>query len=100
MPLKNRHAKEPRLRLPQNPCPCCSSPCVVYQSVQQTVLTRLFYLRCTNHFCGWTGAGVFEIRGTIQKPSRFYKGADHPPEINGEILDAVSQEIEMKKDES
>lgn len=44
---RNQHEKG-RLKLAQQACPCCEEPCVIYASFRQTVLTRLYYLRCTN----------------------------------------------------
>lgn len=101
MSVKNRNQHEPgRLKLPQQACPCCESHCVVYQSGRQSVLTRLFYLRCTNPLCGWTGTGLFEITGTIQKGSRFYAGRGcEPPEIQGKTLQAVEEDVANRRDE-
>lgn len=97
---RNQHEKG-RLKLPQQACPSCSEPCVVYQSGRQTILTRLFYLRCTNPLCGWTGTGTFEITGTIQKGSRFYaKHSAEPPEIHGKTLEAVEEDIKLKSQET
>lgn len=97
---RNQHEKG-RLKLAQQACPCCEEPCVVYASTRQTILTRLFYLRCTNPLCGWTGTGYFEITGTIQKGSRFYaEESNEPPEIHGETLKAVEEDIKLKRQET
>lgn len=80
--------------MPPHPCPTCGAPCVVRTSEQQTALSRLFYLRCTNAICGWAGTGVFEITATISPPSRFYRDSGNtPPEISGCAEAAVLAEL-------